>query len=795
MMNTLQIFEMLLNDAVEEHPEDYTKFLITWYQASILYSIVWGIGGLLNTESRDKFDIFFKDLWKGNDGQTPPPKSMGTIEISLPVEGILFDYCYIYKQKGAWKYWPDLVRRLEIEETSSGIQVATIDTGRYMHMINLHIKHNKPILIIGPTGTGKSFYTQNILMNQLDSEKFDSAFITFTVMITANQTQDLVISKLNKLKRGVFGPPNNKTCVIFVDDLNMPVKEKYGAQPPIELLRQYFDYGHWYDLNDTSKVHLKNILIVAACGLVGGSRQDIYSRFLCHFSSFSLNQFSEETMSRIFTSVLMNGFKKVGHGSDVIMQVNQIVNSSLKIYHAASEYLRPTPAKSHYIFNMRDILRVVMGCSLLKKESVENKKIFIKIWVHETMRVFYDRLVDETDRSWFFTKLTENVKEFFKDKMENVFEDYLSENGTVTLESLNYLLFGCYLDLDSEPGDRKYEEIPNLNTFRDIANSNLQEYNSTHKTKMDIVLFTYALQHLNKICRVMSMPAGSCLLVGMGGSGRQSLTRLAAIINSQTLFQPEITKNYGVNEWRDDLKKVLKTSGGLGKDTVFLFTEGQIKMESFLQDIDCLLNLGEVPNIFQIDEKQEVLEIVRLAAQGGNRNVDISPLQVFSYFVNRCKQKLHIILCFSPIGSSFRTRIRLYPSLVNCCTIDWFEAWPENALEMVAEKYVTSLDVPDDVKSSVVGACKHFHVVARDTSIEFYKATGRITYVTSASYLELIKSFTDLTTAKQHELREGRQRYIGGLETLEKAAAAVSVMQIELNDLQPKLIIMAANSK
>lgn len=65
--------------------------------------------------------------------------------------------------------------------------------------------------------------------------------------------------------------------------------------------------------------------------------------------------------------------------------------------------------------------------------------------------------------------------------------------------------------------------------------------------------------------------------------------------------------------------------------------------------------------------------MVRLAAQGGNRHLDINPLAVYSFFINRNKQNLHIILCFSPIGSAFRTRLRLYPSLINCCTIDWFE--------------------------------------------------------------------------------------------------------------------------
>lgn len=362
-------------------------------------------------------------------------------------------------------------------------------------------------------------------------------------------------------------------------------------------------------------------------------------------------------------------------------------------------------------------------------------------------------------------------------------------------DATNNLLFGTYLDLDSEPGDRKYEEISHLDKLSDIAYTNLEEYNATHKTKMDIVLFSYALRHLNKICRIMSLPAGSALLIGMGGSGRQTLTTLAAKICQQHLFQPVITKSYDVKEWRDDIKKVLKESGGYGKDTILLIAENQIKNPTFLTDIDCLLNLGEVPNIWPIDERQEILELVRLAAQGGNRNIDISPLQVFSYFVNRCKQKLHIVLCFSSIGSSLRNKIRMYPSLVNCCTVVWYETWSDDALQMVASKYMENINVEENMKKSMVILCQHFHVTAREAYQKFYEETGRTVYLTSASFLGLIKSFISLITKKQTETMNAKLRYVCGLDTLQRAAEAVSIMQRDLNEFQPKLKKMAENSK
>lgn len=174
----------------------------------------------------------------------------------------------------------------------------------------MFISYRKPLLLFGPTGTGKSIFIKNYMMNKLSLDEYVPSFVTFTTQTSANFTQDLFLSKLIKRKRGVYGPPFGKVCVMFVDDMNMPAKDHYGSQPPIELLRQLFDHNHWYDLQDSNKVFLKDILLLSAMSPAGiSSRQDVNARFLRHFGLFAINSFDDETITRIFSTLLQIGLK------------------------------------------------------------------------------------------------------------------------------------------------------------------------------------------------------------------------------------------------------------------------------------------------------------------------------------------------------------------------------------------------------------------------------------------------------------------------------------------------------
>ncbi|KAJ8944983.1 hypothetical protein NQ318_010185 [Aromia moschata] len=206
----MSMVEMLLDDALgfSVKKEEDAKYMELWIQATFLQAGVWGVAAIVDTDSRVKFDSFYKSLWNGEFEDSPYPKCMEKVEITIPSEGILLDYSYNYRLKGNWKYWPEIIRNERVDECKNILQalVPTVDTVRYMSLVDMHIRNNNPLLLMGPTGTGKSFYIQDFLMNKMNKTKYEPAFITFTVEISANQTQELVISKLNKKRRGHYGP-------------------------------------------------------------------------------------------------------------------------------------------------------------------------------------------------------------------------------------------------------------------------------------------------------------------------------------------------------------------------------------------------------------------------------------------------------------------------------------------------------------------------------------------------------------------------------------------------------------
>ncbi|KAK4874901.1 hypothetical protein RN001_014261 [Aquatica leii] len=765
-----------------------------WLQCSLVFSVIWGLGSMLTSQGRVTFDAFFRKLLYGEDKENPKPKTFKLTKNQLFSERYnMFEYVYDKRNNGSWITWGDTVDKSQQFAPTAKLSELIIQTNESLcqkYFLKLCLTNNLPILFVGPTGTGKSAIVLDHLIS-LPKDKFIPNVLNFSARTSSGMTQEIVMSKLDKRRKGVFGPAMGKKCVLFVDDVGMPQKEQWGAQPPVELLRQLLDHGYWFE-RDTSSLYLVDILFVGAMGPPGGGANMVTSRFLRHMQIICLDSFGDDTLNKIFLAILEWHFAK-GFDDNICRQAKNVVNATMEIYKAAMEKFLPTPTKSHYTFSLRDFSRVIGGLLLVPASRMEDVDKLIRLWIHESFRVFNDRLIDEADKLIFFDIVNKTCYAQYRQHMEKVMAKWIPEGEKLSIETTRNLFFGNYMDPDADP--KIYNEVDDLEDLVTKMNYYLGEFNLVSRSPMHLVMFKFAIEHVSRVSRVLMQDNGNVLLVGIGGSGRHSAVKLATAMAEYNLFEIEISRNYGVTEWRDDLKRLLLKAGCEGKPIVFLFADTQIKSEAFTEDVNMILNTADVPNLYAPDEKAEILEKMQNAARDSGRKIDSTPLALYNFFIERIRNNLHVALAMSPIGGAFRVRCRMFPSLINCCTIDWFLKWPDDALEKVANMFLKQTDITDEMIEKCVFICKHFHTKVEDASDRFYEDLKRRTYVTPTSYLELIQTFKSLYYLKVDQITMQRNRYETGLEKLDFAAGQVSLMQEELHALQPKLVVASAKTE
>ncbi|ESO83512.1 hypothetical protein LOTGIDRAFT_133247 [Lottia gigantea] len=746
------------------------------------FCYTWSFGGILHEINIcNEFDNFMREVF-----EVEPP-----VGVRLPAGNRSMYSFFLNMESGSFTPWDVLVpttksliekgAMLTIGETMGLMTeiVPTVDIIRFSFLTSLLLLQKHPVLITGDSGVGKSALINNML-KRLQKEvkpKIQSGLLSTTIQFSAQTSsarlQGHIMHKLIKKGKDALGAPKGRKVVVFVDDLNMPAPEQYGAQPPLELLRQFLELGGFYD---TAKLQWKDILdvtMVTACGPPGGGRNPTSPRLLKHFCIFALPTPSTRSLQHIY-QVQLGRF--IIQDGDFMPEVQEclfsMVSASIAIYYRMGSTMLPTPTKSHYTFNIRDLSKVIQGLLQAHNSVIVSKDNCAQLLAHEATRVFHDRLVDNTDRMAFFDILSDNLHDYFK--------------VGLSLKKLRneQVLFGDFFEID-ETANRIYQPLADRSKLGNVLEDYYMRLNFGNSKSSQLVFFKDAVEHIVRAARVFRQPGGHLLLVGLDGTGKSTVVHLASHIARCELFRLSLQKHYGTIEFRDDLKRVFKISGVKGQNTVFLLADSDIVKESFLEDINCILNSGEVPDLFDNEELDGITMDLKSAA--AEADIPDTRVAVYQFFIQRVRQNLHVVLTMSPAGDKFRQRCRMNPALINCCTIDWYDEWTDEAMLSVAQVFFQNTEFLADPRYDIEVACVDIHRSISVVSRQYWEEMRRHYYSTPSSYMELIRLYSIMLRDNKQEFVNNRERLQIGLSKLSEANSLVGEMQEELVTLGPKI--------
>merc|ERR1719181_1485897 len=292
--------------------------------------------------------------------------------------------------------------------------------------------------------------------------------------------------------------------------------------------------------------------------------------------------------------------------------------------------------------------------------------------------------------------------------------------------------------------------------------------------------------HIARIVRIVSNPAGNAMLIGVGGSGKQSLTKLASFIAGYETKQLAVTGTFSVLDLKEAIKPMYMAATVKQTPTLWLMTDSQIVNDKFLIYINALLSSGWISDLFAKDEIDALLG--GMNGEAKSANIPDNPEARMEFTIKRFRTNFKLVLAFSPVGDVFRIRARRFPGLINCTAINFFHGWPKDALISVANFFLNDVELePEDLKDKLAEHMAREHLSVETASLKYKETQRRFNYVTPKSFLELIGFYKFVLLQKRTDVQRQIDRLDVGLSTLRKTAADVAELQCDLKHTMVKV--------
>ncbi|VDL72361.1 unnamed protein product [Nippostrongylus brasiliensis] len=665
--------------------------------------------------------------WKCRQQMSDFIRNSTTLTLPPNQQAPLIDY--EVQPSGEWQPWLNRVPVMEIEAhrvAAADLVVPTIDTVRHEMLLSAWLSEHKPLVLCGPPGSGKTMTLLAALRSQQDMDVVNVNFSSSTTPELLMKTFDHYCEYRRTPNGIVLAPVQlSRWLVIFCDEINLPAPDKYGTQRVISFLRQLVELNGFYRASDHSWVSLERIQFVGACNPpTDPGRHPLTLRFLRH------EHFTQDD-------------------------------------------------QPHYVYSPRELTRWVRGISeaIAPLDGISPDQL-VRLWAHEALRLFQDRLVTDVEREW-------------TDELVNTTAEKYFGGACNTKEALRRpLLYSCWLSKHYVPVTR--------DELKDYVSARLKGF---YEEELDVqlVLFDQMLDHVLRIDRIYRQPQGHLLLIGTAGAGKTTLSRFVAWLNGLSVFQLKVHSKYTAADFDEDMRTVLRRAGCRNEKMCFIMDESNMLDTGFLERLNTLLANGEVPGLFEGDEHTTLMTQIKEGAQRQGLMLD-SHDELYKWFTLQVMRNLHVVFTMNPSGSGLRERASTSPALFNRCVLNWFGDWADTALYQVGSELTTTLDMdrtdyeppfslptvcdlvptPPTYRHAVINTLVHVHKTVQKLNEQEQKRGHRVMVVTPRHFLDLIKHFMNLFHEKRRDLEEEKVHLNIGLNKIRETEEQVKELQKSL---------------
>ena len=743
----------------------------SYMSKKLLVALIWSFTGDCPLGDRLAFGQFVSAL---STTDLPPSgeSSLIDFDITLP--------------KAEWVSWQSQVPSIDVNThsiTQTDVVIPTVDTVRHEDVLYSWLAEHKPLLLCGPPGSGKTMTLFAALRKLPNMEVVGLNFSSAT-------TPDLLIKtfeqycEYKKTLNGVVMSPNQigRWLVIFCDEINLPAPDSYGTQRAISFMRQLVEQNGFWRAADKTWITLDRIQFVGACNPpTDAGRTPMGERFLRHSPLIMVDYPGEVSLMQIystFNSAVLKILPLLRGYADALTKA--MVQFYLESQNRFTPKIQP-----HYVYSPRELTRWVRGVyeaiKPLESLSIEG---LVRIWAHEALRLFQDRLVAEEERRW----TGEAVRRIALEKFPTIDEEQALKGP---------ILFSNWLSKHYVPVEQEQ--------LRDFVKARLRTF-CEEEVDVPLVLFNDVLEHALRIDRVFRQPQGHLILIGVSGSGKTTLSRFVAWMNGLKIFQIKVHGKYSSEDFDDDLRGVLRRAGCKGEKICFIMDESNVLDSGFLERMNTLLANAEVPGLFEGDEFSSLMTACKEGAQRQGLLLD-SQEELYKWFTQQIVKNLHVVFTMNPPEEGLSSKAATSPALFNRCVLNWMGDWSDQALFQVGSELTQSVDLdkpnfvaPDTIpvayrelnlpashRDAVVNSMVYIHYSLHKFNQRLQKQQGRSTYLTPRHYLDFVSQYVKLFNEKREDLEEQQRHLNVGLEKLMDTVDKVSDLRASLAQKKSQL--------